>query len=428
MSIVRGLFGSGAFEVDERPKSWRAGISKLYPNGTAPLTAMLSKMKSEKVTDAEFYWWTKALPLQGGAVTGVYTNSGLSTAYVSGGVKGATLYIKIAEALSSEFRIGHQVLLRCSTDLTADVVAKVTAVTPAGASSYLTVKLLEADDNSVTKDLSDCNYVQIVGNINAEGAGMPSAISYPATKFYNFTQIFRTPLSITRTARKTTVRTAEKYAEMKKEALELHSIEMEKAFLYGIKTEETGDNGQPERTTMGIIPFIIQNGGLVDNYVSTSAVAASTSWLNGGMDWIDSCLETLFRQGSTERIGFCGSGAISAINKLCRTKGDWTFTPTTGAFGIKVMEWVTPFGTLYLKTHPLFSQNTLERNTTVVIDPGDLIYKYIDDTTFFADGEKQNTGPTRLDGTWEEYLTEAGLEIHFPQNFAVLRGFGSAHA
>ena len=50
-------------------KSWRAGIAKLYPNGTAPLTAMLSKMKSEKVDDAEFNWWTKALPLQGGTVT-----------------------------------------------------------------------------------------------------------------------------------------------------------------------------------------------------------------------------------------------------------------------------------------------------------------------------------------------------------------------
>ena len=49
-----GMRGSGDWVTDQRPKNWREGILHLYPNGMAPLTAILSKMKEEKVDDPEF--------------------------------------------------------------------------------------------------------------------------------------------------------------------------------------------------------------------------------------------------------------------------------------------------------------------------------------------------------------------------------------
>ena len=48
-----GMRGSGDWVTDQRPKNWREGILHLYPNGMAPLTAILSKMKEEKVDDPE---------------------------------------------------------------------------------------------------------------------------------------------------------------------------------------------------------------------------------------------------------------------------------------------------------------------------------------------------------------------------------------
>ena len=106
---------------------------------------------------------------------------------------------------------------------------------------------------------TDADTVLIVGNINAEGASIPDAISYDPVKYNNYTQIFRTPLEITRTARKTRLRTGDPYKEMKREALELHSIELEKAFFFGVSSENTGSNGKPERTTQGCIDFISTN-------------------------------------------------------------------------------------------------------------------------------------------------------------------------
>jgi len=418
-----GMRGNGDWTTDQRPKNWRQKILQLYPNGDAPLTAILSMMGEESVDDPEFNWWTKSLATQAATVVNVYDDAALSSAYDTGGAKGDILYAKIAtEAACKEFRPGHQVLLRNTSNYADDTNSKVIAVVLNGASSYIACKLLENDPTDT--GIADCNRILIIGNINAEGAVMPAAIAYDPTKHYNYTQIFRTPLSITRTARKTRLRTGDQYIEAKREALELHSCEIEKAYLWGIRSEVVGDNGKPERTTGGLIRSVIDNSGNVSNYVSDSDYSGQ-SWLTGGEDWIDAYCEQLFRYGSQERMAFAGSGTILAINKLVKEYGNYEFTTSTESYGIKVKNWVTPFGEIKIKIHPLFSYEASNRNCMVIFDPKDLKYRYIDDTKFYADPDKQNTGRNRIDGTDEEYLTEAGLEFHHPVKTAYLTGFGS---
>ena len=313
-------------------------------------------------------------------------------------------------------------LLRNTDNYADDTNAKVTSVVLNGASSYIAVKLLE--DDPTTTGIADCDRILIVGNINPEGGAMPSAIAYDPSKHYNYTQIFRTPLSITRTARKTKLRTGDQYKEAKRECLELHSIEMEKAFLWGIRTENTGDNGKPERTTAGLVRSVIDNSGNVSDFTS-DADFTDTSWLSGGEEWLDIQLEQIFRYGSQDRLAFAGSGVVLAINKLIKEYGNYEFTSKTTDYGIKVKTWSTPFGDLHIKIHPLFSYEVTNRNCMVVFDPKDLNYRYIDDTKFYADPDKQNTGRNRIDGSDEEYLTEAGLEFHHYAKTGYLTGFGS---
>lgn len=54
MSAFLGMRGTGSWATDQRPKNYRETILFLYPNGTAPLTAIMSKLKSERVDDPEF--------------------------------------------------------------------------------------------------------------------------------------------------------------------------------------------------------------------------------------------------------------------------------------------------------------------------------------------------------------------------------------
>ena len=424
-----GMRGDGDWATDQRPKNWREAILYRYPNGSAPLTAILSKMGSEKVDDPEFNWWTKGLPTQRATVTGVYTDAVLATAYVSSGADGDILYVKMSAADISQFRAGHQVLLRDASDLTVDVNVKVLARTDAGANSFLTVMLLEADDNSSAGDLSDCDTALIIGNINSEGAAMPDAIAYDPTKWYNYTQIWRTPLEATRTALRTRLRTGDQYKEAKRECLELHSIEMEKSALFGVPSEKTGTNGKPERTTMGLIPAIKggyngATGGTVDNFVINTDFTGKT-WLQGGEEWLDTELEQIFRYGSNEKLCFAGTGALLGLNRLVKAGSTFEFMPTTESYGIKVTKWVTAFGMINIITHPLFSYETTTRNSMVIFEPKDIKFRFIDDTFYKSDPRMRQGGWTNRDGIKEEYLTEGGFEFHHPDGWGYLYGVGT---
>ena len=428
-----GMRGNGDWVTDQRPKNWREVILYRYPNGSAPLTAILSKMSSERTTDPEFNWWTKSLATQSSTITGIYTDALLSVAYVSGGVSGDTLYFKMSAADLTQIRIGHIMLFRDASDLTVDCVGKVIGRSSAGASSYVQILLLEHDDNSSAGDLSDCDVALIIGNANSEGAAMPDAIAYDPTKWYNYTQIFRSPLEMTRTAMQTRLRTGDQFKEAKRECLELHSIEMEKAFLFGVPSERTGDNGKPERTTLGIIPAIKGgytgsggDSGTVNNYVANATYSGQT-WLQGGEEWLDEQLEIIFRRGSTEKLAFVGSGTLLAINKLIKAGGNFDYTPATADYGIKVTKWTTAFGSINLMTHPLFSYEATTRNSMVILEPKDIKYRYIQDTMYKSDDRLKKGGWTSRDGVKEEYLTECGLEYHHPDGWGYLYGFGSTN-
>lgn len=433
MTGFLGMRGSGDWATDQRPKNWRETILFLYPNGTVPLTAIMSKMKSEKTDDPQYYWWTKLLPTQAAAITGIYTDAALTVAYVSGGVAGSIIYFKMTAADLVHFRVGHTVLMRAASDYTVDCVGKVVSRTSNGGASSIGVKLLEADDNSASHDLSNADKVMVIGSVNAEGAAMPTGVSYDPDKLFNYTQIFRTPLSITRTARKTRLRTGDAYKEMKREALELHGIEMEKAFIFGVPYEGTGDNGKPERTTEGLLNCLRTNNAAGVDDFQLNTTYHGKMWLDdgGGEDWLDSYLETVFRYGRQEKLALCGTGALLGLNKLARANSHFTMTAATKSYGISVTEWVTPFGTIHLKTHPLFNIEVTLRNSMLIFEPENCVYRYIDDTSFYAEGDAKQAAPGtqggRIDGSQEEFLTECGLEYHHPYTGCFLNGVGLDH-
>lgn len=419
-----GLRATDDLVTDERPESWRQGILRLFPNGMAPLTALTSLMRSERVDDPHFHWWTKTLNTQRAAVTGIYDDALLTTAVDDASTSGDTRYVKLAEADAKLFRQGHTVLLRYSSDYQVDVVAKVDGVQLNGASSYLTVTLLENDDNSTNYGLSDVDVVLIIGNMNPMGGTRPEAITQSPTEFENYTQIFRNSLDLSRTLIETRLRTAPAYQEAKRDALEQHSIEMEKAFLWGIESTGNGANGKPEYTTRGLLSFIKEYGTVQDFETDPATEYDGTTWLASGVEWLNEHFEEIFRYGGTERLALCGSGALLGIQNLVLNTGAYNIAVREAAFGIQVVEWTTPFGMVTLKTHPLFSYETTNRYAMVILEPANIRYKYITDTMFKPDMLWDQGGATGVDGKQEEYLTECGLEIHHPETSGYLNGVG----
>jgi len=410
-----GMRGTGDWVNNARPESWREMILHLFPNGRTPLTAIMSKITSEVVNDPKYHWWEKLLPDQTAAIVSVWLDPALTIPYngaAAAAAAGDTLYFRMVAVDQEKARPGHIIRFMLSTDSTMIVVGKVTASIAGGANSYWAVLLLEADDNSATNTLTNADTGWIIGNANAEGATSPDSLMYDPEERFNYTQIFRTPLEHTRTAIKTRLRTGDQVVEARREALELHSIEIEKAFIFGLRTQRIGANGKPERTTGGIRNFLTTN--VVDYRTSGNG-----PWLTGGEAWFDSYLEQLFRFGQQEKLALCGSGAVKGLNDLAKARGRFELTKLTKSYGIQVLQWVTPFGTVQLVTHPLFTYQPLTRNSMLFVEPRQLKTRFIDDTAY-----KPNIQANDLDGEKSEYKSEIGLELNFEQVHGWADGVG----
>jgi len=421
MPTFLGLRGTGDWVANQRPESWRETVLRLFPNGQAPLTAMLAMLPSEPVSDPKFHWWTKSLPLQSGVIAELYTNSLLSAVYASGAVAGTVLYAKVAQAVAEEFRIGHTAMFRKLNDYRHDTRGKVTQVVLSGANSFIAISLHAAAN--ATFDLDEATHIMVIGNVNAEGATMPDVIAYDPVQFTNVTQIFRTPLSITRTAMQTRLRTGDQYQESKREALELHSIEQEKGFIWGKMFEGVGANGKPERATNGLVDAVITNSPAnVSAYHLDTNYSAQT-WENGGKDWLNTQLEVIWRVGRPDKLGLCGNQVALGLQILAEQNASINLTPVTVEYGIRVMKWEHQFGTLFFKTHPLFNHDPITRSDMLVFEPQNLRLRTIQETEFIEDPMDRRNRNHSKDGRDEEFLTEVGLEYHHTDTMGYLSGF-----
>src|SRR4030095_14222203 len=280
MAAILGLRGTGDFTADERPKNWREMLLYLFPNGQTPLTALLSMLSSEGTDSPEFNWWEKRLPTQRLQVNGALA-AGATTVVVTSGalgcVKGTILRVDGVDVGTT----ADGELLRVTVDPTIDT--SLTVERSSGAVPANAIATLE--------------WLTIVGNVHEEGEQTPAAKAYSPTKVTNYTEIFRMPLYLTRTARRERLRwdSTRPYREAKREALSLHSIEMEKAFLFGDAVEVTGPGGKPMRMTKGVTNFITTNKG--GTIFAVNGTMTETE--------LDTICEEVFRFGSNEKLALC---------------------------------------------------------------------------------------------------------------------------
>lgn len=397
---------------DERPLNWRQGILMRFPNGHAPITALTSKMKKKVTDDPQYYWWEREVSnvrLKLGADLGVAGTVPTLVAdpYGFGGGE----QVKTGDILYVE-QTGE--LMLATSDGTSTSIPTVTR-------SWGSVATTNVDFDGVAVN----PHITIVGSAYAEGADTPDSIRYRASKVTNYTQIFRDSLKATRTAMQTRLRTIDEVRDAKQQALLYHSIRMEYAFIFGEKVEDTSGS-EPMRTTGGIIEHIA-----AANIVNKSTNPASPTAV--GYDEIEDILLEAFRFGSQEKMCFMGNRAMLAIQRMIRKANAVSveMTPMTKEFGMDVRRLFTPYGTLVMKTHPLFNQ--IQSNIDglgvqeyfgmdtwmLILDMADLTYRPLrnSDTQYLPD--RQSNG---IDGLTSEYLTECGLEIAHGKHHYLAKG------
>lgn len=395
MTSFAGLRGTDDWGTDERPKNFREMILWLNPNGMAPLTALMARMRKETVDDPEFAWWEEKLDLVRVAeTTGLSNNVGSNTITASGGGLLALVPGDVLLVEKTEIAAYDNELLEVSS-ITSDTVI----VVKRGAAG------------SDVDGIGTGTFLTKIGNAFEEGSGAPDIAQRNPTKLLNYTQIFKTAVGQTRTATQTRARTGDAWSNDKKRKMFDHSTAMELAWLFGQAAEEVAGT-HPRRYTGGLREFITTN---VKIYTTSPTE-------DDFLDFIHKVFDFESGGAGDERLVLCGNGFLNELNKLGRNSSSTriNFDGTFKTYGMNLQRWVTPQGTFGLKTHPLMNIHGRFNNSAFIIDPTSIIYRPLQGRdTKFQDNIQNNDSDTRK----AQWITEAGIEVEHEETMAYIGNF-----
>jgi len=440
----------------------RRKVFYTYPNGAAPLVGILSVMEDEVTDSPVFGWWEhrfveRATTLAAGSqfyTASSFTDLGSSTASTSPitFTKNTAIQVRFVTGgvTQASLRVGDVLTLfnMAMTAGTADLKVLVTAVdysTP----DKVTVRILETPSSTVLNAAgNNGKAARVTGSAHEEGSGSKTRVSRYPLNPGNYTQIFKTPFSFTRTALKVPLewdKTGIYKHDAKDRSLD-HMVDIENSFLFSPKSSyaklnEDGDT-MPERTTGGIEYFLRQwdlgntaSGGEFDYRPGGTAATTNADPNKRIIDHsttsntctraeLEGYLQRVFavsNNRANEKLCLCGAGFLTAINVAYERQ--ITINKNMGkadneTYGMNLTGLQTVHGMVWFKTHPLFSQRSEMTNSAMILDTGKLKYRYLADSDTTLLKNRQNPDQDRRKDEW---LTECGLEVRFPESHIYLK-------
>lgn len=423
----------------------RRKVFYLYPNGAAPLLGLLSLMDGEGTAHPEFGFWEERMESYASTTAqanaaGPFTDTSDVDLTAAGWSQAVATNIRVYVVDASQFRERDIVWIRNVNSTGSDIQIKgrVTAVDTD--LNHLTMRLVAAVTNALNDTTNNGLDIIAIGSATGEGDRSRSGGLTRPLEVGNYCQIFRSAFHLSGTALQVGLRydSTGDYKNKSKQAGLRHSIMLERAMWWGDRRKDTVSNDDfesvPERKMGGVEWWLKQwelgttgNGAIADYRPGGSDITAS-DWtttddkriidVNGTItkaQW-NMLMERLFRKTGDEafeKIGFCGSGFISAfadfVDNNTVVKRELF---SNGRAGFNFVEWESPHGTVFLKSHPLFNQLEAFRNSCYFLDLGFLKYRYVNKRD--TDIRKMIQLPD-ADSRRDEWLTECGLELRFPE-------------
>jgi hypothetical protein len=332
--MTTGIFNTGNFTQDLAAKSFAGMITRLMPNGTAPLFGLTSMLTDETALQVEHGFFSKTM---------IFPEM-VSTA---GDTDVATLLTVDSTAnllpgmIMRNERTGENMIIDAVNSGTTVTVTREVGTVAAAA-------ILTADA------------MYQVGNAFEEASDRPIANNIIPVRVTNLTQIFRNTWSISGSAKATEVIAGDSTdAESRQDAAAFHAADIEKALFFGQKSQGTR-NGQPFRTMDGLTNLIEDPA----NYPPVYGGSTNSFTAGGTTNWTQllGFLDPVFNQatdprGAAERVLFVGGTAKLVINEIGRLNGTYFLVDGQTNFGLQFSTLTTPRGKFRLIEHPLFNSN-----------------------------------------------------------------------
>lgn len=340
-----GLFNTTQFTTDHAAKSFASMITRLMPNGDAPLFGMTSMLPEEKAVAVEHGFFTKTMlfpSLTNGAGAHIAGDTTLNVVSTTNVLPGMIMRVES----TGENLIINTVPSGTQVTVSRAVGTVAAASIPAGAAMYQ------------------------VGNAFEEGSNRPNAMNINPVRITNLTQIFRNSWAITDTVRETLMIAGDtNLAESKQDCAGFHAADIEKALFFGQKSQGTR-NSQPFRTMDGLINIV---GNLTYYPASYAAVNITTAGATTNYTQLQNMLEPCFNQATDpkvakERVLFVGGGAFRVLGDIGRLNGTYQIADGQTSYGLQFGTFKTARGTFRMVEHPLFNSNASWTKMAVAVD------------------------------------------------------------
>ena len=396
-----GLLSSASAPQNLNSLSFAQMITRLMPNGTAPLFGLTSLLKDETATNIEHGYFSKTM---------IFPSATLSGA--------------IADGVATNFPVTANTDLVAGDMLMVASTNEVVLVEALPTATSLTVR--RGVGTVAAAAIASGVVLYAIGNAFEEGSTRPSAVSIQAVRYVNYTQIFRNSWAVTKTAAAIPQIAGAGYvSESKQDCAALHAAAIEKALFFGQKYMGT-KNGQPFHTMEGIIPRVL---AAAPGNVTT--LLATTNWTQFEAA-LDPSLQTVTDpKGGNIRTMFVGGTARRVIHNIARLNSAYQITTQETSWGLQIDTIRTPRGTFEIIEHPLFNaygSASPWAKMAVVCDLNAFSLAYLrptSDAGYNAAGALVDNGVDAEGGT---LTTEVTCLIKNPAAFAVLYNFTAAAA
>ena len=395
-----GLLSSATAPTNLNALSFAQAITRLMPNGTAPLFGLTSLLKDETASNIEHGYFSKTMIFP-------------SVTSTAGDLVGATTLTVDAY---TDIVPGDLLL----NERTSEIIL-VTA-TPTG--TTLTVQ--RAVGSTAAAAINAADVMRTIGNAFEEGSVRPSAVAIIAERYVNNTQIFRNSWAVTKTAAAIPQIAGAGYvSESKQDCAALHAMAIEKALFFGQKFMGTR-NGQPFHTMEGIVARV--NAAASGNITT---LGATTNWtqLEAALD--KTLVTVTDPKGGNIRTMFVGGTARRVVHNIARLNSTYQITTTETAWGLQIDTIRTPRGTFEMIEHPLFNAYggaSMWAKMAVIADLNAFSLAYLrktSDASYNSAGALVDNGIDAEGGT---LTTELTCTIKNPAAFGVLYNFTAAAA
>lgn len=397
-----GLLSSANAPSNLNAVSFAQAITRLMPNGTAPLFGLTSLLRDETASNIEHGYFSKTMIFPQLKINNVGGYAAGATAF------NVDTYADIVPGdLVRNERTGEIMMVQ-----TTPTAASVTVTRAVGS---VAAAIINDDDDLFT-----------IGNAFEEGSTRPSAVAIIADRYVNNTQIFRNSWAVTKTAAAIPQIAGTGYvSESKQDCAAFHAMAIEKALFFGQKFMGT-KNGQPLHTMEGIIARV--NAAAAGNITT---LGATTNWTQLEAA-LDKTLQTVTDpKGGNIRTMFVGGTTRRVIHNIARLNSTYQISTAETSWGLQLDMLRTPRGTFEMIEHPLFnaygSASTWAK-MAVVCDLNAFSLAYLRKTSDAGYNESGALVDNGIDAQGGTLTTELTCTIKNPAAFGVLYNFTAAAA